>query len=145
MKHFHDLNVKDGFASINTEAYGDTVDYESLLEVDPEIIVVHWGIHNDWGNNEWKPGKFRADWRDAMADHSIGQELTAVQNDNVLPGAFPEQGPIVNLFSTELTAQTLYPDQFGAFNAEQYPEVPEENQLFDRQRVADIINGDFSQ
>jgi iron complex transport system substrate-binding protein len=143
MKHFRDLNVEDAFASINTEAYGDTVDYESLLAVDPDIIVVHWGIHNDWENNAWDPEKFRADWFETMADHSVGQELTAVQNENIIPGAFPEQGPIISLFSIELTAQTLYPDRFGAFDAEQYPEIPEENQLFDRQRVRHIINGDI--
>ena len=32
---------------------------------------------------------------------------------------------------------------FGAFEPEAFPAVPEENQLFDRQRVRDIIAGDL--
>ena len=32
---------------------------------------------------------------------------------------------------------------FGAFKPEASPAVPEENQLFDRQRVRDIIAGDL--
>jgi iron complex transport system substrate-binding protein len=42
-----------------------------------------------------------------------------------------------------MVAQQLYPEEFGAFDPEAFPAVPEENQLFDRQRVTDIINGEF--
>ncbi|VTT86258.1 hypothetical protein DM2_2296 [Halorubrum sp. DM2] len=39
----------------------------------------------------------------------------------------------------------MYPEQFGTWPEYQggpYPEIPEDERLFDRQRVADIINGD---
>jgi iron complex transport system substrate-binding protein len=49
----------------------------------------------------------------------------------------------VNLLQTEMKAQQLYPDEFGEFDPERFPEVPEENQLFDRQRVIDIIDDDL--
>lgn len=42
-----------------------------------------------------------------------------------------EQGPITNLFQTELLARQQYPEAF-----------PTDEQLFDRQRVRDIIAGD---
>jgi iron complex transport system substrate-binding protein len=42
-----------------------------------------------------------------------------------------------------MVARQLYPDEFGAFDPESFPQVPEEEQLFDRQRVADIIDGDI--
>jgi iron complex transport system substrate-binding protein len=38
------------------------------------------------------------------------------------------------LFLTERAAKQMYPDVFG--------EVTSDEQLFDRQRVADVINGD---
>ncbi|MDT3436498.1 hypothetical protein [Haloarcula sp. 1CSR25-25] len=34
-------------------------------------------------------------------------------------------------------------EQFGEFPIQQYPNVSEENQLFDGQRVRDIVNGDL--
>lgn len=42
-----------------------------------------------------------------------------------------------------MVAQQLYPEEFGAFEPEQFPAVPEEKQLFDRQRIIDIVNGDI--
>jgi iron complex transport system substrate-binding protein len=42
-----------------------------------------------------------------------------------------------------MVAQQLYPEEFGAFDPEAFPAVPEENQLFDRQRVVDVITGEF--
>ena len=42
-----------------------------------------------------------------------------------------------------MKAQQLYPEAFGEFDAEAFPNVPEANRLFDRGRVRDIINGDI--
>ena len=56
------------------------------------------------------------------------------------------QGPILNLFQIEMCAKQFYPDTFGEwphYDTGPYPEIPEEKQLFDRQEVADIINGDI--
>jgi hypothetical protein len=53
----------------------------------------------------------------------------------------------MNLFQLEMTAKQLYPEQFGEWpgyvDGEDYPDVPAEEQLFDRQRVSDAINGDI--
>jgi hypothetical protein len=55
------------------------------------------------------------------------------------------QGPIMNLFQLEMTAKQLYPDVFGSWpgyeDGESYPEIPEDERLFDRERVAGIVTG----
>jgi iron complex transport system substrate-binding protein len=61
----------------------------------------------------------------------------------VLPGPTAEQGPLVNAFQTELTARLLFPGEFGELDLDAPLDVPEEEQLFDRGRVADIINGEI--
>jgi len=70
-----------------------------------------------------------------MQSHPVGSELTAVQNGRVYRGGYLNQGPIHNLFLTERAAKQLFPDEFG--------DVTGDDHLFDRQEVADIINGEF--
>lgn len=57
------------------------------------------------------------------------------------------QGPLVNLFQLEMTAKQLYPEQLGAWpgyvKGESYPDFPEDERLFDRKRVADVVAGTF--
>lgn len=126
-KHFHDLGVGDalsetGIDGLSTDDRGK-IDYETLLEVDPEILFVR-------GHE----AKSREEFLDTvvafMKDHSVASDLTAVQNDAVYRGGPIYQGPIQNLFVTERFATLLYPEAYS------------EDELFDRQRVADIINGD---
>jgi iron complex transport system substrate-binding protein len=64
-----------------------------------------------------------------------------VKEGNVFRGGGRYQGPIVNLFVTEVLAKQLYPETFGEFTG--IGDVQDGEQLFDRQRVADIINGDI--
>jgi iron complex transport system substrate-binding protein len=143
-KHYRDLDVENAFKDIEIgQRRAIEIDYEALLEADPEYIVVNNRIANDWENGQWKAEMFRENVIRPMQNDSVGKQLTAVQENNIFPGGYGYQGPIVNLFNTELTGQILYPEQFGEFPWEQYPEVPEENRLFDRQRVRDIVNGDF--
>jgi len=71
----------------------------------------------------------------AFLDHPVGSQLTAVKNGRVYRGGYLHQGPIHNLFLTEQAAKQIYPDVFG--------DVTDDAELFDRQRVADIVNGDF--
>jgi iron complex transport system substrate-binding protein len=139
MKPYRDLDVASAFPQEMEEA--GTIDYERLLEVDPEIIVVHWGIGTTGETNSFSAEAFREQYVTPMEEDGVGSQLTAVQEGNVYPGAYGEQGPIVNLLQTEMKAQQLYPEEFGAFDPESFPEVPDENQLFDRQRVVDIIEG----
>lgn len=80
-----------------------------------------------------------SEFRDAvlkdLRNHPVGSQLRAVENGRVYRGGYLYQGPIHNLFLTEQGAKQMYPDIFG--------EVTSDNQLFDRQRVADIVNGNF--
>ncbi|MFD1643782.1 ABC transporter substrate-binding protein [Halohasta litorea] len=141
LKTYRDLGAVSAFE--DTDGGGSEVDYEYLLDDDPEVLVVHWGIgHAPEGGEAFDYESFQSTWLEPMADHPVGQQLTAVQEENILPGAWGEQGPIVNLFQTEFTARQLYPEEFGEFDPEAPLDVPEDEQLFDRQRVADIVNGD---
>jgi len=140
MKPYRDLDVASAFTK---EMEGGSLDYEGLLEVDPEILIVHWGIGTTGDTDSFSPSAFREQFVTPMEEHPVGSQLTAVEEGKVFPGQFGEQGPIVNLLQTEMVAQQLYPDEFGAFTPEAFPNVPEDRQLFDRQRVRDIIDGDL--
>lgn len=141
MKPYRDLNVASAFPQEMEN--GGQIDYETLLDVDPETIVVHWGIGTTGDTDSFSAEAFREQYVTPMAEDSVGQELTAVQEGRVYPGQYGEQGPIVNLLQTEMVAQQLYPDEFGAFDPESFPNVPEENRLFDRNRVTDIVEGEI--
>jgi iron complex transport system substrate-binding protein len=138
-KPYRDLDVASAFS----EEMEGWADYETMLEIDPEVIMVHWGIGTTGDTNSFSARAFREQYVTPMENDPIGSELTAVRNDDVYPGQYGEQGPLVNLLQTEMVAQQLYPEEFGAFDPEAFPAVPEENQLFDRQRVADIVMGEF--
>ncbi len=136
-KQYIDLGVKNGMEGVvPTDTSYAEVDYETLLEADPDILVIHNAILSTDSREEFVESVI-----DPMADHSVGSQLTAVQNNAIYRGGNNTQGPVTNLFQTEALAKQLYPEQFGEFT--DFGEIPEEDQLFDRQRVADIINGDF--
>lgn len=125
-----------------TDALGDDVtsgtriDSETLLEADPDVILVFGGLH---------PSYDMAEIRAALANDPVASEVTAVRNGRVYAQGVRYQGPIVNLFQLEMTAKQLYPERFGAwpdYVEGPYPELPTAAQFFDRQRVADIITGD---
>jgi iron complex transport system substrate-binding protein len=131
MKQYRDLGINDAFAGVETGEFGET-DWEGLLEVDPEIIVFHWGV-------TYPTEQFRERFVAPMEDSEFADDLTAVREGNLYPGGTAEQGPIVNLFQTEMLAQQQYPEQFGAFPG--LGETPDDP-LFDRERVADVVQGD---
>ncbi|MFC6826458.1 ABC transporter substrate-binding protein [Halopelagius fulvigenes] len=132
------LGANDAFAEKDWGSLWGTVDYETMLEADPDVILHLWGM---------TPNYNMEDTLASLRDHPVGSKLTAVKNDWVYPAGMRYQGPIMNLFQIEMGAKQLYPDVFGEWpgyaNGEPYPDVPAEEQLFDRQRVADVINGDF--
>ena len=148
MKPYRDLDLvdADAFAGVETGQYGKT-DYETMLEVDPDVIVVHWGITTGsvtfGGDGAFDAEQFREKFVTPMEEDEVGSQLTAVQEGRVLPGPTAEQGPLVNAFQTELTARLFYPEEFGELDFSAPLDAAEENQLFDRQRVADIVNGDI--
>lgn len=148
MKPYRDLGLveADAFAGVETGQYGLT-DYETLLDVDPDILVVHWGITTGsvtfGGDGAFDAEQFSEQFIAPMENDDVGSQLTAVQEGRVVPGPTAEQGPLVNAFQTELTARLFYPEAFGELDLEAPLDVPEEEQLFDRQRVRNIINGDI--
>ena len=82
-----------------------------------------------------------------LEDDPIRRELAAVQNDRVYAQGTRWQGPLMNLFQLEMTAKQLYPEEFGAWpgyeNGATYPEFSPDEQLFDHQRIEDIVTGNF--
>ncbi|WP_117595543.1 ABC transporter substrate-binding protein [Haloprofundus halophilus] len=133
--HTRPLEANDAFAADDV-TYETTYDYETMLEIDPDAILHPFGIAS-----YYDVGQIRR----TLEEHPVGGQLTAVQNDRVYPSGNPVQGPLMNLFQLEMTAKQLYPDQFGEWpgyeNGDPYPEIPESERLFDRQRVADIVTG----
>ncbi|WP_336024651.1 ABC transporter substrate-binding protein [Halobellus salinisoli] len=129
-KQWRDLGVSDALAGTDIQNLSTTnrgeLDYENLLEVGPDVILVR-------GHERKSASEFRETVLAYMQDHPVGGELTAVKNARVYRGGYLNQGPIHNLFLTERAAKQLYPDVFGA--------VTSDSELFDRQRVADIVNG----
>lgn len=140
MKQYRDLGIESTFEDEHTDGM---LDYEAMLEIDPEIIIVHGGVRLTDDDGDFSPRAFREQFVDPLEAHPIGSQLTAVENDAVYPGPYFQQGPIVDLFQTELVARLLYPEEFGAFDPERFPDVSADERLFDREQVADIINGDF--
>ncbi|NEU58497.1 ABC transporter substrate-binding protein [Halorussus sp. MSC15.2] len=130
------LGANDAFAEQDWSDLWGTVDYETMLEADPDVILHLWGA---------TPNYSMADTRASLEDHPVGSQLTAVKNDRVYASGMRYQGPIMNLFQIEMTAKQLYPDLFGEWptyeDGDHYPEIPEGEQLFDREKVASIVTG----
>lgn len=112
-------------------------DYELLLDVDPEIVVYHAGM-NIVRDTETS---FEADIVEPLRNDPVAGEVTAVKEGHVYPHHEFEQGPVINLFNTEQLAKALYPETFGEPTGMQ--PVPEDERLFDRERVASVVAGDL--
>ena len=128
------LGANDAFAEEDWGNLWGQVDYETMLQADPDVILHLWGM---------TPNYSMSDTLASLKDHPVGSQLTAVENDRVYPAGMRYQGPIMNLFQIEMGAKQLYPDLFGEWpdyeDGQHYPQIPEGEQLFDRTEVADII------
>jgi iron complex transport system substrate-binding protein len=126
-KQWRDLQVGDAVARngvTDAQVSGGTIDYEELLEIDPDAIAIRL-------QGEITDSYVQQNVVEHMRQHDVASELTAVENDRVFYGGVTYQGPIIHLFQLERAARGLYPDAFDG------------EQLFDRQRVADIVNGEI--
>jgi iron complex transport system substrate-binding protein len=126
-QHWRDLNVGDALAKhdvTDAQAGGGTIDYETLLEIDPDALAIRL-------QGEITPAYFDENIRSHLESHDVASQLTAVREDRVVYGGLTYQGPIIHLFQLERAAQGLYPDEFGG------------EELFDRGRVSDVVTGDF--
>ncbi|WP_121743863.1 ABC transporter substrate-binding protein [Natronorubrum halophilum] len=123
-KHLRDLGVEDALANTGVKDFHSNrgaIDYETLLEVDPENLLLR---SERYQSRE----AFEQDVVEPMKDHDVAQQLTAVQNNDVYRAGPLYQGPIINLAVTQQLAEQLY----GI-----------EEELYDPQEVSDIVNGDF--
>ncbi|QLH75946.1 ABC transporter substrate-binding protein [Halosimplex rubrum] len=137
--HTRPLDAVDVFADIETGEYGGKlVDYEAMLDADPDVVIMNHGISSYYDV---------ADAKASIRDHGVGSELAAVRNDRLYASGNPRQGPLMNLFQLEMTAKQFYPERFGEWpgyvDGEAYPDIPAEERLFDRGVVADIVDGEF--
>jgi len=132
-KQYRDLGMRGAFDDAIEGSYAQW-DYEQLLEIDPDILLFQYGF------SHVSDEEFEARM-DRMHEDSLGQELSAVQNDRLYRGGTSYQGPVINLVQTEIAAKQFYPEQFGEWHG--VGETPESEQLFDHQRVADAITGDL--
>jgi iron complex transport system substrate-binding protein len=126
-KHWKDLEVGDALAEHGIEdaqVGGGTVDYETLLDIDPDALAIRL-------QGEISQEYFEEEIVSHLRNHEVASELRAVQNDRVIYGGLTYQGPIIHLFQLERAAQGLYPEEFG------------DERLFDRQKVADIVDGNL--
>jgi ABC-type Fe3+-hydroxamate transport system substrate-binding protein len=135
-KQYRDLGVVDAFEGAYDGESAVTVDYEGLLEYDPDVIIFNFGITY----RDFEGENYIQQQRDLLADDPVGSQISAVQTDDLYVGGTPYQGPIINMFQTEMAAKQLYPSDFGAYPG--YGALSESEQLFDREALAAIINGE---
>jgi ABC-type Fe3+-hydroxamate transport system substrate-binding protein len=132
-KQYRELGVVNAFEDASYGSpFWTTTDGEGLLEANPDIIFLDNGVADQ---------EFVKEQRKKLREDPVASEVAAVKNDRIYPGGTAVQGPIVNMFQTEMAAKQLYPEEFGEWHG--LGETPEDEQLFDRQRVADIVNGDL--
>ncbi|ELY98732.1 iron ABC transporter substrate-binding protein [Natrialba aegyptia DSM 13077] len=132
--HLRPLGAVDAFTDI--EAYSQ-IDLEALVEADPDVIL---------NTHAMGPTRNFVETKDFLETDPVAREIPAVENGRIYPMAIRYGGPIAHLFQLEMGAKELYPEQFGEwprYDGGAYPEFSESEQLFDRQRIAAIINGEF--
>jgi iron complex transport system substrate-binding protein len=122
-KQWRDLKVRDALAETDVKDFHTSrgsIDYETLLQIDPDVLLLR-------GHENQTATEFQNTVVSFMKDHGTASALTAVENGDVYRGGPLYQGPITNLVVTERAARQVY----GV-----------EKDLFDPQRVADVVNGD---
>jgi ABC-type Fe3+-hydroxamate transport system substrate-binding protein len=144
LKQYGDLGVVDAFEGRYTEGghVGLKADFETLLEVDPDVLVFSEAVNALGGRNVYGNAGAYEQTLEVLRTDEVGEQLSAVRNDRLYPGGTGSQGPIVNLFQTEAAAKQFYPETFGEWNGIETLSDPSER-LFDYQRVADAVRGDL--
>ena len=123
-KHLRELGVDDAFADTDVRDFHSdrsTVDYETLLEVDPDVLLCR-------GHEAQTAEEFQDTVVAFMENHDVASDLTAVRNGDVYRGGPLYQGPITHFVVTQRMAEDLY----GT-----------DEQLYDDGRVAEIVDGEF--
>ncbi|WP_435197378.1 ABC transporter substrate-binding protein [Natronomonas sp. EA1] len=137
---FRDLRLRDAIPEDEYETYlktDATFDYSGLLELDPDIIIQSRGIAYE----QQRERSLQEYFYERLQSDPVASKVTAVENGRLYPGPTPFLGPVFRIFCAEMLAKQVYPDEFGRWRG--VGDTPEDEQLFDRQRVADIINGNI--
>ena len=143
-KQYRDIGVEDAFEGEYTGSSSESealqIDSEALLEVDPDIIFFREAIRFvDVDESKLQYGNLYKQTRNILESDPVTQKITAVQEGNLYVGGTDNQGPIINLFQTEMLAKQLYPETFGTWPG--VGEVPPDEELVDRDRLAEIVTG----
>lgn len=131
--HTRALGATDAFGA--DVQNGAKIDYEGLAEADPDVLLVLGGVVDMHD----MPAI-----RESLEDDPVASTVTAVDEGRVYAQGTRHQGPLLNLFQLEMGAKQVYPDAFGewpTYTEGAYPALSSDEQLFDHQRVADIITG----
>lgn len=125
-KQFHDLGIADalantGVSGLSTNDRGQ-IDYETMLEVDPDAILLR-------GHETKSEAEFQETVVSFIESHDVASELTAVQEGRVFRGGPIYQGPLAHLFNLERAATDFFPDTFSG-------------ELFSRADVAAAVTGE---
>ncbi|MCO8244015.1 MULTISPECIES: ABC transporter substrate-binding protein [unclassified Haladaptatus] len=132
--HIRPLGVTDAFGS--KVSSNDKVDFEAMLEANPDVLLVLGGM---------APDHEMSKTREILESDPVASNISAVKNDRVFVQGMRYQGPLVNLFQLEMTVKQLYPDVFGEWpkfsESQPYPKFGADEELFDKRRVADIVTG----
>ncbi|WP_239685540.1 ABC transporter substrate-binding protein [Halolamina pelagica] len=122
-KAFRDLGIGDALSDTGIEGLSEsergTIDYETMLEVDPDSILLR-------GHEGKSREEFENTVLEFMKNDDVASELTAVQNDMVFRGGPIYPGPLHHLFLVERFATGYFPESFSG-------------ELFDRDELASII------
>lgn len=123
-KQWRDLGVRDALAETdvgNFHASRSAVDFETLLQIDPEVLLFR-------GHESQTAEEFQNTVVQFMKNNSTASALTAVENDDVYRGGPLYQGPITNFVTTQRAAEQVYPDRVSG-------------PLYDPERIAPIVDG----
>ena len=124
-KQFRDLGITDalsgtGVDGLSTDDRG-RIDYETMLEVDPDSLLVRG--HEDKSREEFEDTVVAF-----MENHETASDLTAVREGEVFRGGPIYVGPLQHLFLVERYATSYFPDTYSG-------------ELFDRSELSDIVAG----
>mgnify|MGYP000681135695 CR=1 FL=1 len=131
--HTRPLGATDAVAAAGTADNGAQIDYEALLAADPDVLFVLGGVVDAHDMTAI---------RETLVDDPIASSVTAVEEERVHALGTRHQGPLVNLFQTEMAAKQLYPEAFGewpTYVEGAYPDLSDDQRLFDHDRVAAVI------
>ena len=124
-KQFRDLGITDalsgtGIDGLSTDDRG-RIDYETMLEVDPDSLLVRG--HEDKSREEFEDTVVAF-----MENHETAADLTAVREGKVFRGGPIYVGPLQHLFLVERYATSYFPDTYSG-------------ELFDRSELSNIVAG----